>query len=94
MGSGFIDQLSKDLRAEFPELGEFSKDNLHRIKKAYLVYSQYLTKVAQLVGELQPQLFMVPWGHHVLIVQKTKDFTHIVYSSRIYGNFKISIFAF
>ena len=90
-GSGFIDQLSKDLREEFPDMGGFSKDNLHRIKKFYLFYSQKFTKVAQLapllenpnqqqlIGELYPQLFMIPWGHHVLIMQKTKDVSEAIF---------------
>jgi predicted nuclease of restriction endonuclease-like (RecB) superfamily len=110
-GSGFIEQLSKDLQEEFPEMKGFSKHNLLRIRSFYLFYkTQFLSanskvaqpvlllenivnqiniKVAQLAPQLekgaQPvpllenakqlvsQLSLVPWGHHILIMQKTKD---------------------
>ncbi len=46
-GSGFIDQLSKDLRAEFPDMGGFSPYNLRACRNFYLFYLQELTKVEQ-----------------------------------------------
>ena len=39
-GSGFIEQLSKDLREEFPEMTGFSKDNLIFMRRFYLFYAQ------------------------------------------------------
>jgi predicted nuclease of restriction endonuclease-like (RecB) superfamily len=51
-GSGFIDQLSKDLKLEFPDMGGFSRSNLFAMKKFYLFYSQKDTIVQQLVGQL------------------------------------------
>jgi predicted nuclease of restriction endonuclease-like (RecB) superfamily len=39
-GTGFIDQLSNDLKSEFPEMVGFSRTNLFAIKKFYLFYSQ------------------------------------------------------
>ncbi len=38
-GDGLIEQLSKDLMAEFPEIKGFSRSNLMYIKKWYLFYS-------------------------------------------------------
>jgi predicted nuclease of restriction endonuclease-like (RecB) superfamily len=38
-GSGFIDQLSKDLKAAFPETGGFSSDNLRYCKVFYKFYA-------------------------------------------------------
>src|SRR4051812_17349704 len=38
-GSGFIDQLSKDLKAAFPDIGGLSADNLRYCKAFYLFYS-------------------------------------------------------
>ena len=35
-GSGFIDQLSKDLKSEFPDMGGFSRSNLFSIKNSDL----------------------------------------------------------
>lgn len=121
-GSGFIEQLSKDLREEFPEATGYSKDNLLRMRKFYLFYSSIVSNdeivaqvggqignaiVAQLVPQLQasdknaldskimaqlvqqlqvvdntkdtiseqlvPKLANVPWGHHVMIMQRSKD---------------------
>jgi hypothetical protein len=37
-GSKFIEQLSRDLKAEFPEMTGFSKDNLFQIKRFYQFY--------------------------------------------------------
>ena len=39
-GSGFVEQLSKDLREEFPELTGFSFTNLHYCRRFYKFYSK------------------------------------------------------
>jgi len=52
-GSGFIEQLSKDLREEFPEMTAFSYDNLRFVKRFYLFYSQ---KSEQVVPKLENQI--------------------------------------
>jgi predicted nuclease of restriction endonuclease-like (RecB) superfamily len=39
-GSGFIEQLSRDLREEFPDMTGFSKDNLLMMKRFYLFYTR------------------------------------------------------
>ena len=39
-GSGFFEQLSNDLKNEFPHLHGFSVTNLKYIKRFYLFYSQ------------------------------------------------------
>jgi len=39
-GSGFFEQLSKELKAEFPEMKGFSERNLLNVKRFYLFYSQ------------------------------------------------------
>jgi predicted nuclease of restriction endonuclease-like (RecB) superfamily len=105
-GSSFIEQLSKDLKEEFPEMSGFSYNNLLRMKNFYNFYSPILQcnefvaqpaqKIndvavevipAQLVPKIQydknkdianvaqvvPKLALVPWGHHVKIMQKVKD---------------------
>lgn len=71
-GSGFIDQLSKDLKTEFSEMGGFSLSNLKNCRQFYLFYSQN-QKSQQLVGELQSTIFSIPWGHHLLILRKIKN---------------------
>ena len=40
-GSGFIDQLSKDLKAEFPEMSGLSVGNLRYCKVFYLFYCDF-----------------------------------------------------
>ena len=41
-GSRFIEQLSKDLKAEFPEMSGFSKSNLFYMRKFYLFYAPFV----------------------------------------------------
>ena len=101
-GSGFIEQLSRDLREEFPEMTGFSLRNLQIIKQWYLFYSQNeISKTKQVVSQLPEtlnsqaisqiskqfgdtagdqflahivqKLSLIPWGHHVKIMQKVKD---------------------
>ncbi len=110
-GSGFIDQLSKDLREEFPEMTGFSAKNLRTMRLFYVFYSQIgeqpvqqletqitkqlisffsvedLKESEQLVRKLQysdnqinvfwkqlvSKLALIPWGHHIKIIQKVKD---------------------
>ncbi len=90
-GSGFIDQLSKDLKAEFPNMKGFSTKNIRYCKAFYIFYSknpiwqQVVAKLEnfqktveeqdknqQLIIEFQTKLFSIPWGHHILIMQKNK----------------------
>ena len=59
-GSGFIEQLSKDLREEFPDMTGFSVTNLNYCKRFYKFYFQNENKnfspisiCPQLGGELQ-----------------------------------------
>ncbi|MDR0307509.1 MAG: PDDEXK nuclease domain-containing protein [Chitinispirillales bacterium] len=78
-GSGFIEQLSKDLRKEFPEMSGFSLRNLQIIKQWYLFYSQSeLLKTKQLVSQLP----LIPWGHHVKVMQKVKNVDHALFYIR------------
>jgi len=54
-GDGLIEQLSKDLKAEFPEIKGFSRSNLMYIKKWYLFYSS-ATLLNQIVQQAVAQL--------------------------------------
>mgnify|MGYP000105383206 CR=1 FL=1 len=55
-GSGFIDQLSKDLKAEFSDMAGFSADNLRYCKVFYLFYYNQLfhEQVVPEIGTKQP----------------------------------------
>ncbi len=139
-GTGFIDQLSKDLKEEFPEMSGFSSKNLRYCKSFFLFWQQVVAKIEnanwqqvvagynkfdniqhidneiikknkdleffekpiveqdalqlenqfqeqlvpnlnktneektkQVVSQIETHLFQVPWGHHILILQKIKN---------------------
>jgi predicted nuclease of restriction endonuclease-like (RecB) superfamily len=104
-GSGFMKNLSRDLKADNPDSTCFSQTNLLYMKNFYLLYQPY-TNIAckfveqtsqqtleqtekvitqqvveytegvitqQVVEQIQNDLFSVPWGHHVRIIDKCKD---------------------
>lgn len=71
-GDGFLKRLSKDLMAEFPEMKGFSVRNLQLICKWYLSYNQDNIIAKQLVSQFEETFFSVPWGHHILIMQRCK----------------------
>ena len=52
-GSGFIDQLSKDLKSEFPDMGGLSVTNIKLCRQFYLFYRSDFLIRQQLVGELK-----------------------------------------
>ncbi|AGJ99298.1 Phage uncharacterized protein [Wolbachia endosymbiont of Drosophila simulans wNo] len=64
-GSKVIEQLSKDLRAEFPEMKGFSTRNLKYMRQFAREY-QDIEFVQQLVAQL-------PWGHNVFLMDLVQD---------------------
>ncbi|WP_291120247.1 PDDEXK nuclease domain-containing protein [Flavobacterium sp. UBA6135] len=78
--NNYIDQLSKDIKSEFPHISGFSRTNLFNIRKFYIFYVE--NSIQQLVGLNQiesiqqavglERFVLIPWGHHVLILEKTK----------------------
>jgi len=79
--NNFIEQLSKDIKSEFPLISGFSRSNLFNIRKFYNFYSsisvqqavglEELNTIQQVVG--LNDLSLIPWGHHVVILEKTKS---------------------
>ena len=79
-GDLLIEQLSKDLSAEFATERRFSRSNLFYIQKWYLFYTKGIEKVPQAVAlfagiaggaELVPQVVgLIPWGHNREIITK------------------------
>lgn len=63
-GSKFLEQLSQDLRADFPGTKGFSVSNLERMRKFAALYPDEIP--AQAVREL-------PWGHIVVLIEQVKD---------------------
>ena len=74
-GSGFLKNMSRDLMDEFPEVKGFSKRNLEFIRKWYLYYSQKDSIMKQVVS----QLALIPWGHNIVIIQKSENITEALF---------------
>ncbi len=75
-GDGLLQQLSKDLRAEFPNMKGFSRTNLLYMRKWYLFYQCTSRNVPQVVGQMEPvkikEILQIPWGHNREIISKCK----------------------
>lgn len=91
-GSGFLQQLSNDLIAEFPDVKGFSKRNLELVRKWYLFWKQAVSQMEventkQLVSQFDEeksqqvvaQILMIPWGHNITIIQKCKTIEEALY---------------
>ncbi len=72
-GDGFLQTLSVDLCKEFPTMKGFSYRNLKSIRQWYLFYNQEFLIRKQLVSQLEASLFSIPWGHHIMIMQRCKS---------------------
>jgi predicted nuclease of restriction endonuclease-like (RecB) superfamily len=70
-GDKIIEDISRDLKKEFPDMKGFSKRNILYMRKWYIYWSAI---VQQLVAQLEKEkLFQIPWGHHILIMTKIKE---------------------
>ena len=78
-GDGFLKQLSNDLMSDFPDIKGFEVRNLRRMKQWFLTYCQTDIIRTQVVPELQESFFSIPWGHHILIMQRCKDINKAVF---------------
>ena len=81
-GDGFLKQLSEDLMVEFPEMNGFSVRNLQQIVKWYSFYNQEFIITKQVVSQFEQDFFSVPWGHHILIMQRCKDMNKALFYVR------------
>lgn len=61
-GNKFIDEISRELRLEYPNSKGYSVRNLKYMKKFYLEYKDN-ESVQQLVAQ-------VPWGHNIVLMEK------------------------
>lgn len=66
-GGKFFEKLSADLRQALPGVRGFSKVNLIYCLRFYEMYG-----VGKIVQQVVEQLVLVPWGHHVTILDKCK----------------------
>ena len=85
-GSGFMKNLSRDLKEQNPEATCFSSTNLLYMKNFYLLYQTYLENTPQVAEQLPDKvftqqvaerisadIFSIPWGHHMLLIDKFKE---------------------
>jgi predicted nuclease of restriction endonuclease-like (RecB) superfamily len=64
-GKSVVEQLSKDLRSEFPEHTGFSARNIWRMRDFYLTYHAN--------EKLSPMVTEIGWTHNTIILNKSKD---------------------
>ena len=73
-GSGFLEELSRELMAEFPDMKGFSYRNIRSIKQWYLFYNEPYTIWQQVVSKLgEEKFFSIPCGHHLYIISQCKE---------------------
>jgi predicted nuclease of restriction endonuclease-like (RecB) superfamily len=71
-GSGFLEQLAKDLRSEFPGMEGFSETNLRKMRRFAEDYPDFLIP-QQAAAELEkPPITQLPWGHILVLLDKIK----------------------
>lgn len=70
-GSGVVNQLSIDLKKEFPDMG-VSPRNLWDMKRFYERYHLADEKLRQAVAVL-------PWGHNVLLINKVQSLDAVTF---------------
>lgn len=80
-GTAFYKNLSADLSRELSNVEGLSERNIRYMKDFYILYSQQVKILPQLVAEsdqtnlpqLVADLFSIPWGHHRYIIDKCKN---------------------
>jgi len=81
-GSGFFENLSRDLKLEFPDMEGFSPRNLRYVQAFYRFYSRKILHQpgakSSTANRYQPVdefegLFAIPWRHHVEIFTHAKS---------------------
>jgi predicted nuclease of restriction endonuclease-like (RecB) superfamily len=85
-GNSVVDNLERDLSAEFPDSKGFSRRNLFYMKGFYSFYKSGFEKVQQLVAQ-------IPWGHNILIYSKSKTIEEAAFylSETVENNWSRSI---
>ena len=72
-GSGFMKQLSKDLKDLNSEATCFSQTNLLYMKNFYCLYQSYAEITPQVEEQIKFDIFSIPWGHHKVLIDKCKN---------------------
>lgn len=72
-GSKFLENLSKDLSKAFPSVKGFSHRNLKFIRQWVSFWDNEIGK------QVVSQLFQIPWGHNIAIIQKCKNIDEAIF---------------
>jgi predicted nuclease of restriction endonuclease-like (RecB) superfamily len=64
-GKSVVEQLAKDLQAEFPGISGFSARNIWRMREFYLTYHAN--------EKLTPMVAEIGWTHNLVIMEKCKN---------------------
>ena len=71
-GNSIVDNLSKDLKTEFPNAQGFSRRNLFYMRSFYTFYKSDFKKVQRLVAQ-------IPWGHNIKIISKSSSINEAIF---------------
>ncbi len=87
-GAAVIPRLANELKNELPDLKGFSERNIKRMLAFHRAYSDAGEIVPQVAAQTSPPskvpqpaaqmadslLWSIPWFHHVILIEKVKDF--------------------
>ena len=65
-GDGVLEQISRDLKAAFPDATGFSRRNLYDMRAFFLAYREAGDFVRQPVAQ-------IPWGHNLALMRKVES---------------------
>ncbi len=79
-GSKFYSAISADLKKALPGAEGFSPSSIRYSKRFFLLYNpiianfqQVAEKSEEIVNQLLSSLFSIPWGHHMLLIDKCSN---------------------
>ncbi|MBX9597469.1 MAG: PDDEXK nuclease domain-containing protein [Burkholderiales bacterium] len=79
-GGGFLEQLSRDLSSEFPDVKGFSYRNLRSIRQWYLFWQQLVANLSEADRQQAiHKLFQLPWGHNLAVISKCRNIAEALF---------------
>jgi predicted nuclease of restriction endonuclease-like (RecB) superfamily len=72
-GAAVIPNLSKDIHNELPEIKGFSERNIGYMIRFAKEYRTLILQQAVAKSGNTELFYSIPWGHHILIIEKIKD---------------------
>lgn len=94
-GDKLIEQLSFDLKEEFPDITGLSVRNLKYARQFYQFYHIQIGQ--QAVAQFEKEPFVhIPWGHNILIFSKSKNVKEAIFyiNQTLTNNWSRDILAF